>query len=54
MGKCSNFLHIGMFGHESKELEILMQKSDKEKKRGFASSSDPSEEVCNGILSKKA
>ena len=31
-----------------------MQKSDKDKERGFASSSDPSEEVCNGVLSKKA
>ena len=43
-----------MFGHKAKELESLMQKYDKEKERGFASSSDPGEEVCNGILSKKA
>ena len=39
---------------KQKELESLMQKSEKEKERGFASSSDPSEEVSNGLLSKKA
>ena len=43
-----------MSSHEAKEFESLMQKSDKEKERGFASSSNPSEEVYNSVLSKKA
>ena len=43
-----------MSSHEAKRLENWMQNPDKEKKRGFASSSDPSEEVYNGILRKKA
>ena len=43
-----------MSGHEAKELEILMRKSDKEKEKGFASSNDPSEKVCNGVVRKKA
>ena len=43
-----------MSSHEAKRLENWMQKSNKEKERGFASSSDPNREVCNGGLSKKA
>ena len=54
MRKCSNFLYIGISGHETKELESLMWKCNKEKEKGFTSSSDPSEEVYNGVLSKKA
>ena len=54
MKKCSNFLYLGISSHVEKELESLMQNSDKEKERSFASSSDPSEEVCNGVLRKKA
>ena len=47
-------MYIGMSGHKAKELESLMWKYDKEKERGFSSSSDPSEEIYNGVLSKKA
>ena len=34
--------------------ELVTLYCDKEKERGFASSGDPNEEVCNGVLSKKA
>ena len=43
-----------MFGHEAERLENWMQKPDTEKERGSTSSSDPSGEVCNSVLSKKA
>ena len=43
-----------MSSHEAKELESLMEKYNKEKEKGSASSRDLNREFCNGIMRKKA